>query len=159
MPGNSHQRCASLTITIASSHCRIYHRHFVDNSLILILADSQATLPCRYLVSKTLQCKTVPYTLWAGIKSIPVSPLSTGAKQLPSHGRFFHFKRCSAVKRHRVGTFTNLFLPGACLSYQQSRTGGVIPGSTRQHAATSGADRKSARFAISTLQFTTHHRS
>ena len=54
------------------------------------------------------------------------------------------------MQRHRVGTFSNLLLPGFSLSYQQSRTGGVITGSAMQHDATSGADREFARFITST---------
>ena len=47
------------------------------------------------------------------------------------------------MERHQVGQFTYLFLPGACLSYQQSRTDGV-PGSTIQCAAMSRTDREFA---------------
>jgi hypothetical protein len=54
------------------------------------------------------------------------------------------------MQRHRVGAFTDLLFPDVSLSYQQSRTGEVIPGSTLQYIATSGADGEFASFITST---------
>ena len=53
------------------------------------------------------------------------------------------------MQRHQVGIFTVVFLPGISVSYQKSRTVGVILGPSMQHAATSGADREFAHFITS----------